>query len=449
MSLDTVITGGTLVTPTGTLEADLAIADGTIAAIGTASELPTASRYVDATDRLVMPGFVDPHVHIDGLASIETAAEGSCAAALGGVTTVLSFAWQRDRSLHEAVREGQAFLADSLVDYGLHAGITREDPAVFADLDRLCDDGVTSFKLFTVSSYGLDLSYGFVDELFEHLADAGGVAVGHTEDPSVCAAHTERLQREGRGDPEWYPRSRPDYAEAMAADSVARLAVEHDVQYYGLHTSSRAAAEALARYPADRVRAETCTHYTVLDSSAHERLGALAQLAPPLRGPDDVDALFEALADGTLSVVSSDHTVYTREAKVGPTWWESHNGANSLQTSVPVFHDAAVTDRGFSYPFLVRVMSTNPARTFGLPGKGTLDPGTDADVVVFDPNETYTITAADNASAADYSIYEGREVTGRVTQTFARGELVVDDGEIVGTPGHGRFVPRERPDWTD
>ncbi|WP_255197425.1 dihydroorotase [Halorarius litoreus] len=448
MTLDTVIAGGTLVTPTGTLAADLAIADGTIAAVGTADELPTADRYVDATDRLVMPGFVDPHVHIDGLASIETATSGSRAAALGGVTTLLSFAWQLDRSLPDAVREGRAILADSLVDYGLHAGITREDPAVFDDLGPLCDDGVTSFKLFTVSSYGLDLSYGFVDELFEHLAAAGGVAIGHTEDPSVCAAHADRLKRDGKGDPTWYPHSRPDYAEAMAADSVARLAVEHGTQYYGLHTSSRAATAALASYPADLVRGETCTHYTVLDASAHDRLGALAQLAPPLRRPDDVAAMFEALADGTISVVSSDHTAYTRASKVGATWWETSNGANALQTSVPVFHDAAVTEHGFSYPSFVRLVSTNPARTFGLPQKGTLDPGTDADVVVFDPHETYTITADDNASEADYSIYEGREVTGRVKQTFVRGELVADEGTIVGEPGHGTFLARERPDWS-
>ena len=171
-------------------------------------------------------------------------------------------------------------------------------------------------------------------------------------------------------------------------------------------------------------------------------------MSPPLRTPADVDALFDHLRDGALSVVSTDHVPLPLDRKEGGPWWESAFGVNSLQTSLPVFHDEAVNERGFAYPALVRLLCRTPADTFGLPRKGRIEPGADADLVVFDPDETYTITADDNVSNADYSVYEGREVTGRVKQTFVRGELVADDGEVVGEPGHGTFLDRDVPDWT-
>ena len=318
------------------------------------------------------------------------------------------------------------------------------------ELPDVLNAGVTSIKMFTAYEHGL--SNGFMNRVFKRLADLDGVAVLHTEDPSVCDDLTERFQEGGKGDPEWYPRSRPDYAEAMAAEDAVRMATEAGCRYYGIHTSCRKSAAVLAdfreQYGSDMVRAETCTHYTTLTDDVYEELGNEPMIAPPIREQDDVEAMFEHLSRGSLDVVSTDHCGYKTESKDVENWWESTFGANGLQVSLPIFHDAAVNDRGFSYPFLVRTMSRNPARIFGLSKKGAIAPGMDADIVLFDPTETYTVTAADNASEADFSIYEGREVTGRVKKTFSRGELVADDGEIVGTPGHGEFVPREIPNWS-
>jgi len=236
----------------------------------------------------------------------------------------------------------------------------------------------------------------------------------------------------------------------MGAAAALRLAREAGVNYYGVHTTCRAAADVIASFREDgsRVRAETCTHYTTLTRDAHERQGHLPMIAPPLRTDDDRDALFGALDRGTLSVVSTDHAVYHRAAKEVEHWWDSPYGAQSLQRSLPAFHTEAVVERGRSYPFLVRVMCRNPARTFGLPRKGTLAPGTDADVVLFDPAATATVSAADNASGATFSIYEGRELTGAVEKTFVRGTLVADGGDVVADPGHGEFREREIPDWS-
>ena len=460
MSVDTVIQGGTVVTADDTIEASVAIDEGEIVAVGSRAAMPDAENSVDASGLLVMPGVVDPHVHVDDMFSVDSYETATAAAALGGTTTYIDFAWQAwvgelsifdaEGTLLEGIERKREKGESALVDYGLHGAITRETQGVLDELPDVLNAGVTSIKMFTAYEHGL--SNGFMNRVFKRLADLDGVAVLHTEDPSVCDDLTERFQEEGKGDPEWYPRSRPDYAEAMAAGDAVRMATEAGCRYYGIHTSCRKSAAVLAdfreQYGSDMVRAETCTHYTTLTDDVYEELGNEPMIAPPIREQDDVEAMFEHLKRGSLDVVSTDHCGYKTESKDVENWWESTFGANGLQVSLPIFHDAAVNDRGFSYPFLVRTMSRNPARIFGLSKKGAIAPGMDADIVLFDPTETYTVTAADNASEADFSIYEGREVTGRVKKTFSRGELVVDDGEIVGTPGHGEFVPREIPNWS-
>ncbi|MFQ3284014.1 MAG: dihydropyrimidinase [Natronomonas sp.] len=457
MPIDTVIAGGTVVSPSSTFDAAVAVDDGAIVAVGDEGDLPDAGTRIDATGQLVMPGIVDPHVHIDDHVSVDSYRTATSAAALGGVTTVIDFAWQAYEG-EESPWDEPAPLADgverkrdnhreALVDFGLHGGILREGDDLFAEIPELVAAGVTSFKMYTAYEFGV--SNGYLRRVFDALAEHGAVGVVHTEDDSVCRSLVAELRAAGKDAPEAYPQSRPDYAEAMAAEDAVRIATETGAKYYGVHTTSRKAAAAIAEFREDgsRVRAETCTHYTTLDESIHRELGNLPKIAPPIRSPDDVEAMFEFLRRGVLSVVSTDHVAQRRSSKENRPWWEGPYGANGLQASLPVFHDEAVNERGLSYPVLVRLMSTNPAETFGLPQKGTLDPGTDADIVLFDPEATDTITAEDNASEADYSIYEGREVTGQVTKTLVRGEVVAEDGAVVGDPGHGEFIEREVPDW--
>jgi dihydropyrimidinase len=457
MSVDTVIAGGTVVTADSLFDAAVAIDDGTIVGVGDPETLPDGERWIDATGQLVLPGIVDPHVHVDDHVSVDSYRTASSAAALGGVTTFIDFAWQgytgdespwdEETPLAEELERKRENQREALVDFGLHGGVLREGEELFDEIPHLIEAGLTSFKLYTAYEFGV--SNGYLRRVFETLADHGAVGVVHTEDDSVCQSLVEELRAAGESEPTAYPQSRPDYAEAMAAEDAVRIAREAGGKYYGFHTSCRAAAEVFEQFQDDgsHVRAETCTHYTTLDDSIHADLGNLPKIAPPLRSPDDIEAMFESLRDETLSVVSTDHVAQPRASKEARPWWEGPYGANGIQVSLPVFHDEAVNERGLSYPFLVRVMSANPAATFGLPNKGSLDPGTDADIVIFDPDESQTITAADNASKADYSIYEGREVTGAVSKTLVRGEIVADDGEIVAEPGHGRFLEREIPDW--
>jgi dihydropyrimidinase len=453
--IETLITGGTVVTADSMFDAALGIDDGTIVGIGDERALPAAEHRINVDGNLVLPGVVDPHTHLAGYNSIDTYETGTAAAAAGGVTSLLTFAWQgwddgtwdEAGTLSGAVERHQDG-ASPLVDCGLHPVITQETPEVLDEISALVEAGVTSFKMFTTDD--IRLSNGFIGTVFERLADHGAVGMVHTEAYSVCQERTKALKSEPAGESTAaYPESRPDYAEAIAAGAVARLAVASDAKYYGVHTTSKAAADAIAAVRTDgsNVRAETCTHYTALDDSALGRLGNRAIMAPPLRSRDDIDALFDRLHDGTLSVVSTDHVALPTNRKEGGPWWESAFGVNSLQTSLPVFHDEAVNRRGLSYPSLVGLLCTNPARTFGLASKGRIEPGADADLVVFDPDETYTISSDRNYSNSDYSIYDGREVTGRVKKTFVRGTLVVDGGDIVAEPGHGRFLNRSIPDW--
>ncbi|ELZ04924.1 D-hydantoinase [Natrialba chahannaoensis JCM 10990] len=436
----------------------IAINDGSIVEIGTDQSLPDATETIDATGKLVLPGVVDPHVHVADHVSIDSYQTATSAAALGGVTTFIDFAWQpyvgpespwdQPGTLQENAQTKRTNAEEALIDVGLHGGILSEREEIFDEMPELVSNGITTFKLYTAYEFGL--SNGFIHRVLEHIAALDAVALGHTEDNTTCESLTAELRKKGRTDPSWYPHARPDYAEATAAETLARYAREVGAKYYGIHTTCEKALEVIEHYQDDGslIRGETCTHYTTLTQDLYDEKGQLPVIAPPLRTASDADALFDALQRETISVVSTDHVAQTRETKTKGNWWDGPFGANSLQLSLPVFHDEAVNTRGFSYPFLVRVMCTNPAQTFGLPQKGTLEPGTDADIVIFDPDESWTVQPSENESKADYSIYEGREVTGSVTTTLVRGNVVAENGEIVGAPGDGQFIERDLPDWS-
>jgi dihydropyrimidinase len=458
MAVDTVIAGGTIVTADDTFEASIAIDGEEIVAVGSRETLPDAKTEVDATGKYVMPGLMDAQTHVHDRSSIDTHETAGMAAAAGGITTYMDFSWmyvdhqphKSPQSLMEGIRAKQEKAeGKAVVDYALHGGITDDQEGVLDELADAHKAGVTSFKMFTGGTF--PVGYGLINLVMERLGELGGVGVFHTEEADVCDRLVERLKADGKSEPKYFAESRPDYAEAMAADTVLRSAQAHDAKYFGIHTTSRVAAEVIERYRDDGslVRGETCTHYLLYDASEFDRRGNLVKIAPPLREADDVEAMYEHLDEGTLDLISTDHCSYKREKKEVENWWDSTSGANQLQTSVPVFFDEAVNRRGYSPSFVVEKMSTAIADTYGMPNKGTLDPGTDADIVVFDPEESYEIDPADNFSKADFSIYEGREVTGRVECTFVRGELVYDTGEILVDGGYGDFVAREVPNWSN
>ncbi|RDI69540.1 dihydroorotase [Halopelagius longus] len=465
MTGETVIKNGTVVTESGSFQGSVYIKDEKIKAIGDHESFSSPGTIIDAEGKLVMPGMVDPHVHLDDVFTMDSYESGSSAAALGGITTFIDFAWQgwvdettpwgsaeEAPSLTQAVARKKSKASEVLVDYGLHASVTREDIRVFEELRDILADGITSIKMLTIN--GVGISNGFMDSVFRFLADKGAVAMVHTEDPSVCGHLTEKFQREGKTDFVWFPESRPDYTEAMAADDAVQMAIESGCKYYGVHTTSKKAADVLVssqlKHGKELVRAETCTHYMKFTEEIYEdeEKAPLGKIIPPLRTDADAESLLEYVMTGTLDVVSTDHGSYSRADKTkSENWWDVAPGSPSLQYSLPVFHDLAVNSGRMSYSELVQVMAYNPAQLFGLPEKGSLEPGTDADIVIFDPDKEFVVNSKNNAAAADYSLYEGQKLTGAVDKTFVRGELVADNGHIVAEPGHGHFLERELPDW--
>jgi dihydropyrimidinase len=458
MGKTTCIENARIVTQEEVFSGHIAFESGKITSIGSSDNLPYADTTIDAEQNLVLPGIVDPHVHIDEVPGSRAGSyrTDTAAAALGGVTTIIDFAWQGgDRSLSNKNGELMEGISHKLnkaeqshVDFGLHGALLYENDETLNDVESAIEAGVTSFKMFR-STYDVGVSKGFIHRAFERIAEHNAVAVLHTEEPSICETAAASLQRNNNSEAKYYPSSRPILAEAMSIDNACQMAIESGVKYYGVHTTSDEAATILDRYQKDRsqIRAETCTHYTIYDRSIHEELGNLPIIAPPLRTEEDREALFKHLERGTLSVISTDHITFQKKDKNAKSWWNSEYGVNSLQYTFPILHDELVIRRGYSYPYLMSLVSTNPAKTFGLSTKGTLQPGKDADIIIFNPDASQTIKAENNASNSDYSIYNGRKIVGRVEDTFLRGERIASNGRLLGVPGDGEFINREIPNW--
>lgn len=455
------VRGGTVVTAAGSQRADLAVEGGRIAEIGPdlGGLAATASETVDATGLLVLPGVVDVHTHtrVASDAEPDRFFTDSVAAAFGGTTTFLSFnnpgtgsSPAAARSLRRGLEEWKMATAnDSAVDVGLSLVITatHEDP--IAELPAVIEGGVPTFKAFMVYDFGVDDSV-----LYRALGTAarlGGLLEVHCENRLILEALTARHLAAGETAPGFHASSRPPYVEAEATGRAIALARAARAPLYVVHLSS---AEALAAVRAARaeglpVDAETCPHYLALTDeryAAPPEEAARFVISPPLRAPGQPQALWAGLAAGELSLVATDH-VPDRVAVEKRSWRESFdrisNGAPGIETLLAVVYGEGVAKGRITVERMVELLSTTPARLFGLARKGSLEVGKDADLVLFDPAARRTIRAADLHHTSDYTAYEGLEVAGAVRSTFVRGRAVVRDGAFVGTRGWGRFVERE------
>jgi dihydropyrimidinase len=429
---------------------DLAIRNGTVV---TAVNAHVGDEC--AAGKLLLPGCVDIHTHLSGANTatpLDDFTSGTRAAAVGGVTTVCDFAWQTEGdSLLDAVaaaREDAA--AKSLIDFTFHTVLRDPHDQAIAEMDAVAAAGA-GLKIFMSASRFDHRAERYLRAL-QAAGRAGILTAVHAEDASIIALRTAELLAAGKTGPEHFPASRPVVAEAVAVHRAVAFAEAAEAPIYLVHLSSAAAIApvTVARRRGLPVFAETRPIYLYLTEERFaepERRGALYVGQPPLRPRADVDAIWAALRGGQIDTVCTDHIPYAAARKLDPSLDFSRipPGVSNLETLLPMLYSEGVRTGRISLPRLVELLAANPARLAGLaPRKGAILPGADADIVIFDPNRTREIRAAEMHSACDYDVFEGWSVTGWPQTTIARGEVIFDDGRITGTPGRGEFVPRAR-----
>jgi len=432
----------------GTVECDLAIQDGKIAAILGSGAEAWAEEVIDAHGLVVLPGAIDAHVHF-GLGSPEDWPTESRAAARGGLTMVLNYI-QGAGSYHESVRLDRAKAAkDSVIDYSFHF-ILMNDLHLSEIESYITEDGTPSFKFFT-NFKGKEGAYlgiegadaGFFYDLCRKVAEyPEAVLAVHTENIEIVWRLASRLKASGRDGLAAWTDSRPDFVEAHDMFTAFLFAERTGAQIYIPHLSCAAGLEVYREHLARGGRSyiETCSHY--LTHTKDSELGGLAKVNPPVRTRSDQEALWRAIADGTVAVVGSDHNSRPRARKEGSIWTASA-GFPGVATLLPVLLSEGYAKRGLPLERIAQVVSTNPAKIFGMyPKKGTIAVGSDADLTIADLGKQQIINSADFGSRADYSIYDGWEMRGWPVATTVRGTTVMRENQILVPGGFGQFVSR-------
>ncbi len=453
--MSTVIKNGTVVTADLTYKADVKIEGGVITEIGPDLK---GDAQLDATGCYVMPGGIDPHTHLEmpfmGTYSSDDFESGTRAALAGGTTMVVDFALPNPgESLLDALKRWDNKSTRANCDYSFHMAVTWWGEQVFDDLKTVIEQrGITTFKHFMAYKGALMVNDDELFASFKRLAELGGIAMVHAENGDVVAELQAKLLAEGNTGPEAHAYSRPPQVEGEATNRAIMIADMAGVPLYVVHTSCEEAHEAIrrARMQGKRVWGEPLIQHLTLDDSeyAHPDWDHAARrvMSPPFRNKQHQDSLWAGLQSGSLSVVATDHCAFTTEQKrfgVGD-FTKIPNGTGGLEDRMPMLWTHGVATGRLTPNDVVAVTSTNIATILTCsPKKGAVLVGADADLVVWDPDKTKTISAATQQSAIDYNVFEGHAVKGLPRFTLTRGQVAVHDGEIRTQEGHGKFVARE------
>ncbi len=452
----TLIRNGTVVTASEAMKADVVIEDEKVAAIGR-DMIVTADIEIDATDRYVMPGGVDVHTHMDlpfgGSFCSDDFETGTRAAAFGGTTTIVDFALQDyGEGLRQGLDRWHEKAKKACTDFGFHMIVREVNDQVLREMDELVGEGVTSFKLFMAYPGVFMLDDASIFRAMRRAADSGALIMMHAENGGPIDVLVQQFLEEGKTDPVNHGLTRPPVMEGEAVHRVFKLAELAGTPAYIVHLSSRDALNAV-REARDRgmpAFAETCPQYLYLSLDDLARPGfegAKFVCSPPLRTADHQEELWKGLQGGDLQVVSTDHAPfnYVGQKDLGKDDFSKiPNGLPSVEDRFTLLY-GGVEGGHIDLNRFVEIVATAPAKMFGLyPRKGTIAPGSDADIVVFDPAVERTISASTHHMNVDYSAYEGRTVRGLPEIVMQRGIVLVDPKGFHGKPGQGTFIPRSR-----
>ncbi|RCW79254.1 dihydropyrimidinase [Paracoccus lutimaris] len=452
--MSTVIRNGTIVTADLTYKADVLIEGGRIAAI---SQGLSGDKVLDATGCYVMPGGIDPHTHLEmpfmGTYSADDFESGTRAALAGGTTMVVDFALPSpQQGLLDALQMWDNKVSRAHCDYSYHMAITWWGQQVFDEMEAVVKRGITSFKHFMAYKGALMVNDDELFASFRRVGDLGGIALVHAENGDVVAELSARLLAEGNTGPEAHAYSRPPQVEGEATNRAIMVADMAGVPLYVVHTSCEDSHEAIrrARAQGKRVWGEPLIQHLTLDESEYFNPdwdhAARRVMSPPFRNKLHQDSLWAGLQSGSLSVVATDHCAFTTQQKrtgIGD-FTKIPNGTGGLEDRLPMLWTHGVNTGRLTPNEFVAVTSTNIAKILNMyPKKGAVLVGSDADLVVWDPEAEKTISAGTQQSAIDYNVFEGQKVKGLPRYTLTRGVVAVTEGKIDSHEGHGEFVARE------
>lgn len=449
--VDVVVKGGKLATERGFLDAGVAIDNGKIVSISKTARLPKAVKVIDCRGKIVLPGVIDAHVHIFSPGWLrETFRSGTRAAALGGVTTLLdmpsagSFA---STSVRGFERKRVLAQKDAYVNFGLYGGEIEELQHV-KSIPSLVARGAIGFKMITGGPGYVAEKVLF--EAFRSIESANSVAVVHAENQELIDHYARLARDKGRIDPAAFTEFRPSIVEEEAVRRATLFASLCDNRLHLAHLTSRRGVEVvrMAKAAGGKVTAETCPHYLLLSAKDYRKYGRLMIVTPPIKTRGDTEALWSALNDRTIDLVASDHCAYYRKDKDrgARSVWATPPGMPGLETMMPLLLSEGVNKSRISIRRLVQLVSEAPARIFGLyPRKGTIRRGSDADLTVVDMKLRYKIDSERFECAGDFSPFDGWKLRGAPVLTIVRGQVVAENGRIVGPGGFGCFTkPRQR-----
>jgi dihydropyrimidinase len=458
MRFDTIIKSGTIITATETTAADVGISGGKVSAI--AAQLPSenATRTIDAANHFLLPGGIDVHTHLDmpfgGTTSADDFQTGTIAAAFGGTTTLIDFAIQyKGQTLRHAFDTWMKKAHDkAAIDYSFHCIITDLGSAQLEEMGQLIREGVTSFKLFMAYPGVFMLDDATIFRAMSQAAKHSGLICMHAENGGAIDVIVQQALAEGKRAPKYHALTRPTTAEAEATARAIALAEMAGAPVYIVHLSCNDALEKV-REARDRglpAYAETCPQYLYLsleNMNAPGFEGAKYVFTPPLREKWHQEKLWHGLAHDALQVVSTDHCpfCFKEQKELGiDDFTKIPNGGPGIEHRLSLIYTGGVHAKRFSANRFVEVVATAPAKLFGLfPRKGTIAVGSDADLVIFDPNEEQVISAKTHHMRVDYSMFEGIQIKGVPKTVLSRGRPVIDAGTFVGRPGSGQFLRRQ------
>jgi len=451
--LDLIIKNGTVINADGERKCDVAIKDGKVVALGMSDYFPEARQSIDATGQYVMPGFIDSHVHVNlkmgNNQSLDSFKEASIAAAHGGVTTMIDFAvpYGDETPLQAIERRMKEAKDDSFIDYSFHACYTQKQEKDLGEIEDIIRGGIPTVKMFTTYKDVVQIEKNTILEILKQLQLHNGMALFHAENNEIIEAETNRLVRQGKTGPEFHPISRPAISEVEAIYSLASLIQLTNAPSLFVHVTTKEAIEVFRKkITGVPIYTETCPHYLALtDESYSHRNGENYICSPPLRSEVAREELWWMMDEGLIDIVNSDHSAFNLEQKQAyrDNFPNVPNGLPGIETTGLILFSEGVINRGLQLRKFVDLMSTQTAKLMGLyPHKGYIGVGSDADIVIFDPNPSYRLTTNHLHMQTDYTPFEGMNVTGKVSMTIKSGDILVENDTFNEQARMGQFLKR-------